>query len=195
MKQWKIAFFIAAGLCALLIITAVILIVMMFADVDARKDYQPSNREGDAVFTVSTTKQRLNHLIQSQLERLKFNREKIDFTARIDEHVNVTGFVTVFDSQLSFQMTLEPSVQENGDILLKQEAFYIGQLPVPSKQVLSFIDAGAKLPKWVIIEPSDESIYIALNEIEVSDDMIVKANTIDLANDQIVFDIIYVDKE
>lgn len=189
-QRWKTAFFSLATFLCLLLIAFIVLLYMLFSDVETnQKKYTAHSIDGKTIFTVETTKERLNYLIQSQLEKLKYNRENVDFTVELDDKVNVKGSLNIFDRNVDFHMLLEPVVQDNGDLLLKQEGFYIGQLPVPSKQVLKFIQTSAKLPDWVIIQPNDGFIYIALNEIEASDDLRVKANTINLENDDISFEI------
>ncbi|PWA11833.1 hypothetical protein DCC39_09355 [Pueribacillus theae] len=189
-KKWKTAFFSLLVFVAVIIVTLAVLLYLLFSDVETdHQQYIAKNIDGKSIFTVETSKERLNYIIATQLEKLKYNRKNVDFTVVLNEKVNVEGHLNVFDRKLRFQMILEPVVQENGDLLLRQEAFYIGELPVPSKQVLKFMNTSAKIPDWIIIEPNEGIIYVALNQIEVSDDMYVKVRTIDLKKDDISFEI------
>lgn len=187
MNRWKVAFFsLAAIVCSFIIVGLFLLLSKGNGD-----DYlfEAPVADGQPIFSIETSKERLNYLIQSQLETLKYNRNNVDFTVELDDYVNVNGYLTVFNRKLSFRMQLHPIVQKNGNLLLRQQGFYIGELPIPSKQVLKFIQSSANLPKWVVIEPEESVIYIALNEIEVGQNLHVKVETIDLKNDDISFEI------
>lgn len=186
MNRWKIAFF---ALVALMVSAAVAGAILLSIGNGDNFELEPFAADGEPIFLIETSKNRLNYLIQSQLERLKYDRDQIDFVVQLDEQVNVNGYLTVFDKKLSFRMKLQPIVQENGNLLLKQQSFYIGELPIPSRQVLKFIRSGVNLPKWVIVKPEDDVIYLNLNEIEVSDNLHVKVNSLDLMNDNLSFEI------
>lgn len=186
MNRWKVAFF---SLAAIVLSLVVVVIILLSKGNEDDVLLQPPPVDGEPIFLIETSRDRLNYLIQSQLETLKYDRNTIDFTVELDELVNVNGYITVFDRKLSFRMQMQPNVQKNGNLLLKQQSFYIGELPIPSKQVLEFIRSSANLPKWVIVIPDDGVIYIALHEIEVSDNLHVKVNSLDLKNDELSFEI------
>ncbi len=186
MNRWKVAFFSFATVVFVFICAIAFLLSKGSVDESQFSGPEP---DGEPIFFIETSKERLNYLIQSQLEKLKYNREQIDFTVDIDETVDVHGYVTVFSRKLNFRMHLLPVVQKDGNLLLRQDGFYIGELPIPSKQVLKFIRTSADLPKWVNIEPDKDSIYIDLNKIKVGEDLHVKVRTIDLKNNDISFEI------
>lgn len=186
MNRWKVAFFSLAA-----IVLSFVIVVIILLSKGNKHDIviDPPAGDGKPIFLIETSKDRLNYLIQSQLETLKYDRDHIDFTVELDDFVNVNGYITVFERELSFRMQMQPNVQENGNLLLEQQSFYIGELPIPSKQVLEVIQSSVNLPKWVIVKPTDGTIYIALHEIEVSDNLHVKVNSLDLQEDELSFEI------
>jgi len=185
-NRWKIAF---VGLLTAILLIGIIFILLLFSDTDSDEEVKPPVTAGETVFTVRTTKERLNSFIQLQLDALTYDRESVDFTVVLTDDVHVNGYVRVFDHPLNFEMQLDPLVLDNGDLLLEQKSFYIGQLPVPKKQLLSFLDKNAHLPDWINIDANSEKTYVALHEITIGNGSKIKAKVIDLENNRIEFDV------
>lgn len=186
MNRWKIAFFC---LTTVVVSSIVVVVILLSKGSENEASFERPSADGEPIFFIETSKERLNYLIQSQLESLKYNRNNFDFTVELDDFVNVNGYITAFHKKLRFRMQLQPIVQKNGNLLLRQQVFYIGELPIPSKQVLKFISSSVHLPKWVIVIPEEGVIYIALDQIEVSDNLRVKVKSLDLKNDDFLFEI------
>ncbi|MFP3361021.1 DUF2140 family protein, partial [Planococcus sp. SIMBA_143] len=81
------------------------------------------------------------------------------------------GYVTIFDRKVDFFLKFEPQVQPNGDLLLKEKSFQIGLLELPSDKVLSFIKKQASLPPEITIDSDKGTIYMAVSELELKNDM------------------------
>ncbi len=47
-----------------------------------------------------------------------------------------------------------------------------------------------KLPPWMIVRPKEEELFIDLSEIPVSGNLQVRAKTFNLADDEIILEII-----
>ena len=76
--------------------------------------------------------------------------------------------------------------------MLKGE--FIGSLNLPVSQVMATVKRGYKFPKWVAIDPKDQTIVLKLNEFKLENGMFIKANHIDLVGDDIQFSL-YLPKE
>jgi uncharacterized protein YpmS len=189
---WKIAFFSLLAVIIAAITSILLLINMKLPDLEEIERSQSKGiLSGNPVFTIQAKKANLNQLIDEQLEPVKNKDQSIRYTVLLKDHVIFQGSISIFNRELDFSMLLDPEVQENGDLLLKQQSFQIGFLKVPSDEVLRFLQKSASLPEWVIVQPKKESVYVALTELEFKENMSIKAKTIDLKNDNIVFEVYY----
>ena len=78
---------------------------------------------------------------------------------------------------------------DNGNILLTVKDFSVGTFQIPQRMVLQLLSKNKNIPKFVQISPKQSTITIVLPEIDNDFGIYVKANTIDLYNDKIVFDL------
>jgi uncharacterized protein YpmS len=101
--------------------------------------------------------------------------------------VELMGSVPVFTSNLDFKLDFEPKALENGDILLKQKSISVGQLNLPVSYVLKVIRDSYNFPEWVKIQPTDELIYVSLQDMKLKSDIKVRANEFNLKEDNISF--------
>ena len=83
----------------------------------------------------------------------------------------------------------QPSKLENGNILLTVKDFSVGTFQIPQKMVLRLLNKNKNIPDFIQISPKESTITIVLPEIDNDFGIYVKANTIDLYNDKIVFDL------
>lgn len=186
MNRWKVAFF---SLAALICFVIIVVVILLSKGQEHHFTIEPPEFDGEPIFFIETSKKRFNQFIQSQLETIKRDRDKLDFTVELTDFVNVHGYMTIFSKKVRFQMQLTPYVQENGNLLLSQHAFYIGDLPIPSKYVLTFIRSNLNLPSWIVVKPENGTILIRLNELEISENLHMKISSFDLKNDELLFEI------
>ena len=78
---------------------------------------------------------------------------------------------------------------ENGNILLTVTDFSVGSFQIPQKMVLRLLSKNKNIPDFIQISPKESTITIVLPEIDNDFGLYAKANTIDLYNDKIVFDL------
>ena len=65
----------------------------------------------------------------------------------------------------------------------------MGSFQIPQKMVLQLLGKNKNIPKFVQISPKQSTITILLSEMDNDFGIYAKANTIDLYNDKIVFDL------
>lgn len=186
MNPWKIAFFSFA----IVVMSAIMGVFILLSQGD-EQEFKPEPRVYDEkpIFIVKTSKERLNDYVQSQLQSLTYDRDHFDFTVALNDYVHIAGYLTVFDQKLHFRMQLKPLVQPDGNLLLKQQYFYIGKLPIPSKQVLKTIRSSIELPHWIEVTPEQGAIYINLERMHVNGNLHIKVKKLDLKNDDLQFEI------
>jgi len=185
-NPWKIAFFSLT----IVVMSAVIVVIILLSQGDEQEfKHEPRVYDEKPLFFVKTSKERLNDFVQSHLESLTYDRNHFDFAVVLNDNVHVAGYLTVFDQKLHFRMQLKPFVLPDGNLLLKQQYFYIGKLPIPSRQVLKTIRSNIELPQWLEVTPEQGAIYINFERMHVNGNLQIKVKKLDLKNDDLQFEI------
>ena len=187
MNRWKIGFFVLAGLVAAAVAAIIVLIGV------------PPNRShflkwkyrtaSDHVLTVRATKEDFEGIANTYI-RKAVKGEPLPVTMKVDDDVVLFSEMTVFSFTLPVIMHFDPIVREDGNLILKQSSMEIGQLNIPPSTVLKILKDSVKLPPWMIVRPKEEELFIDLSAIPVSGDLQVKAKTFNLADDEIILEII-----
>lgn len=144
--------------------------------------------EPGAEFTISSSKQNLDELVNEYVDNfMKDNEDK--YTVKIDENVQLLGSIEAFQTDIPISITLEPLVQENGDLVLYASDMSLGLLGLPEKKILEYVKKELETPEWVEIDPKNQLIYIGVTQMEVKSNFKVKVQSFDLKNDHITFQI------
>ncbi|WP_058308775.1 YpmS family protein [Gracilibacillus massiliensis] len=142
--------------------------------------------EAGAEFTVQSSKENLNELVNAYVDKLP-QPSNIQYAVKLDEEVNLMGAVEAFSTEVPVNITFEPIVQENGDIILRATGMSLGLLRLPEDRILQYVNSRVETPEWITIDPKEEQIYIALTQMELRSNFRVRAQQIDLENDNISF--------
>ncbi|NMH72998.1 YpmS family protein [Bacillus sp. RO2] len=181
--NWKTAFL------SLLVINIIIAGVAIFLVLlPKHSKFNLPGKDDDrkrVAFTIQSDKENLNELIRYYLE--KETRRPLNYEVVLTDRVELRGEMTVFERNIPLTMTFMPEIQENGDVVLKQDSMSIGRLQVPVSMVLKYVGDNYPLPSWVTIIPNEQSIYVALQELELQSDTKVKFTKFDLERDDIEF--------
>lgn len=142
--------------------------------------------DAGADFTITSSKENLNELVNAYINQLP-NPSNIKYMISFDEEVLLMGSVEAFSTEVPVSISFEPIVQDNGDIILEATSMSLGLLRLPEDRILQYVNSRVELPDWITINPKEEHIYIALTQMELKSNFRVKAQQIDLANDNISF--------
>ena len=112
----------------------------------------------------------------------------------LENQAMLKGEFKILGANVDFYLYFDPFVMDNGNIQLKARDLSIGSLNLPVSQVMATVKRGSKFPKWVAIDPKDQTIVLKLNEFKLENGMFIKANHIDLVGDDIQFSL-YLPKE
>ncbi|WP_307477391.1 YpmS family protein [Cytobacillus purgationiresistens] len=184
MVKWKHLFFILLGA-----VVSVVLILIIMMSIPPKDDQYrgTSLDESDyAPFNISTNKHDLNLLINHYLEE-EILEGAMDYKVLLDEEVDLYGTLPIFSQNLQLKLSFESMAMENGDIVLQQKGISVGQMDLPISFVMKLIKDNYNIPDWVVIQPNEERIYVALTEMELKSDVKVKVDQFDLKNDEIQF--------
>ncbi len=181
--NWKTAFL---GLLIINILIAGVAIFMVFLP---KHTNFKLNGNGDdrkrVAFNIQSDKEDLNELIRYYLE--KETKRPLNYEVALTDRVELRGEMKVFERDIPLTMTFIPEVQENGDVALRQDSMSIGRLQVPVSMVLKYVADNYSLPRWVKIIPNEQSIYVALQELELQSDTKVEFTKFDVENNDIRF--------
>lgn len=182
---WKQLFLGIVGLNVGLVLFFFTFLLWPISDTDIpSKEY--IEEDPGAEFTITSSKQNLNELVNQYVDN--FMKDKNDkFTVKLDENVQLLGSVEAFQTDIPISITLEPSVQENGDLVLYASDMSLGLLALPEKKILEYVKKELKTPEWVQIDPKNQLIYIGITQMEVKSKFKVRAQSFDLKNDHITF--------
>ncbi|UOQ50176.1 YpmS family protein [Gracilibacillus caseinilyticus] len=143
--------------------------------------------EAGAEFTIRSSKSNLNELVNAYIDKLPKLGENIQYTVKFDKQVHLMGTIEAFSSEVPVNIKFEPQVQQNGDIILQATDMSLGLLRLPEDRILQYVSSRVETPEWITIDPKEEQIYIAVTQMNMDSNFRVRAQQIDLANDNISF--------
>ncbi|MBM7705610.1 uncharacterized protein YpmS [Chryseomicrobium aureum] len=185
MNKWKIAFL---GLVLLLVLAIVYVGSLLTGTSESYTlTDRPDPAEGGQLF-VETSKQDFEKLANKYI--LEAVRDQpIPLQLVVEDKIALTSELTVFSLTIPVQMYFDPVVLEDGNIQLVQNQVDIGQLSIPPEEILKLLRSSIDLPNWMIVSPADESVFIDLGGLPIDGDLDIRAQEIDLENDEIILSV------
>ncbi|MDA7025701.1 YpmS family protein [Bacillus sp. CLL-7-23] len=180
MNKWKSLFFILMAVNLIILIGSFIL---MLLPSDKKKPADPPPSEYE--LNVTSTRESLSAFINSYLE--KKSSTDHDYKIEIDDEVHIVGTIRAFSSTVDATVSFQPTVKENGDVVLDVTRFSIGKLNVPISAVLKYMDQYYDLPNFVHILSNAKEIRVHMSEMPLETGQYLKAKRINLKKDQIEF--------
>ncbi len=182
-NKWK---FLFLTLLALNLVCVLIFLGLLFSP---NKEVSPKEKvisTNHVNLSVETNKEDLTRVINNFLKK-EAKDNPLNYKVLLTERVMLLGTITVFGKEIDMVMTFKPEVIENGDLLLQQEAFTVGQVSLPVSFVLRYINDYYNLPEWVQIDSKKQDIYVYLSEMKMKSDMKVSVETFNLSKDELRF--------
>ena len=153
---------------------------------DVSQLHQAVGTKDVKVGTMTTTRDQLNDTIKSLLKKYKLSDYKVYAD---NQQILLEGQLSLLGKDYPLYIYFQPAKLENGNILLTVKDFSVGTFQIPQKMVLRLLSKNKNIPNFIQISPKESTITIVLPEIDNDFGIYVKANTIDLYNDKIVFDL------
>lgn len=187
-NRWKRRFTILAILNGLIIFSVALYLYSPIPSTEIERKGDQYLKENSSQFVVRTTKQNLNNLVNAYLDKLLAGTDH-QYTILLDDDVQLLGELPLFSTTVPLLIHLEPIVQDNGDISLKQKSISVGQLQLPNKKIMQYVKKYLPTPDWVIINPRDEEIYVKVTEMEIKSNFKVAVEQFDLEANNLAFKI------
>ncbi|WP_090870923.1 YpmS family protein [Oceanobacillus limi] len=185
-RNWRQLFFILLT-CNLLIFG--VLITLIFWPVKEVKELaepKEENSQKSSEFIIRTTKKNLNELVNAYLDEMLKNTNH-QYSIVLEDDVHLLGELPAFSTTVPLSVHLEPIVQDNGDVVLKQRSISIGLLQLPNQKIMEYMKKYLPTPEWVVINPKDEEIYVAVTEMDIRSNFHVSVEHIDLGANNLAF--------
>lgn len=187
-NKWKKRFIILCVLNGLILVFLAFFLYSPIPKTEIELAGEKYKSENSSEFVVRTTKQNLNNLVNAYLDKLLANT-KHQYTINLDEDVQLLGELPIFSTTVPLLIHLEPIVQENGDVVLKQKSISVGQLQLPNKKIMQYVSKHLPVPEWVVINPKEEEIYVKVTEMEIKSNFKVAVEQFDIEANNLAFKI------
>ncbi|HLR15729.1 MAG TPA: YpmS family protein [Bacillota bacterium] len=187
--KWKRNFIILGGINVLIIVTLATLIFWPTERI--KHSPQPSdhyNEGASSEFVVKTTRQNLNELVNAYVDNF-LEGTNHQYSISLEEDVHLQGELPIFTTTVPLSIHLEPLVQDNGDIVLKQRSISVGLLELPNKKIMEYIKKYLTMPDWVTVNPAEEEIYVAISDMDIKSNFRVSVEHLDLEANNIAIKI------
>ncbi len=183
---WKWLFL---ALLALLLATGIVLYTRVTTQrEDTSQITSITSDEGTKIGSFTTTRDQLNETIAIYLEEYQTKGLTYKVYAN-NQQILFEGTYEVLGAEIPLYIYFQPSKLEDGSVLLTISEISAGTLSLTASAALSFVGNSISLPDFVTLDAEAGTVTVDLTAIDNSQGIYVKANTIDLYNDQIIFDI------
>jgi uncharacterized protein YpmS len=182
-NKWKAAFF---TLLLLLLVIPAAVIFLLFTDPGGghldQSLLDSDIRDNQKLLSIHTEKEQVEDLLNQELRKKAPN---INVYVNLRNETVLNGSFVAFNQELPYQITFEPEVMDNGDLLLKETDIEVGRFPLPGDEVFTLLKKTINFPDWVDVYPADESILMRVTEMPTKPGYAVKAEEFDLKNNSI----------
>lgn len=186
-RNWKKYFLILLSI-NLIVVIFISLFILWPAPSPEKREVEELDKDQYSEFIIRTTKANLNELVNAYLEQL-LQDTKHHYQISLEDDVHLQGELPVFSATVPLSIHLEPLVQDDGNIILKQKSISVGLLELPNKQIMKYMKRFLPVPEWVDIDPNKEEIYVAVTDMEMKSNFQVQVDHFDLEANHIAMKI------
>lgn len=183
--KWKQLFIILMTFNLIVLFVIALLVFWPVPETKIPKITNPTEHESSE-FVVRTTKQNLNNLVNAYIDKF-LERTNHTYSVSLDEDVHLFGELPVFSSTVPLSIHLDPFVQDDGNIILKQKSISVGLLELPNKKIMEYMKKYLPMPEWVVVNPENEEIYVAVTEMDIKSNFQVGIEQFDLNANHLAF--------
>lgn len=180
-NKWKVAFLILLGI----VIGSTGF--FFYRATQIREDIPQattSKRAGTPVLSINSNKKQINSLIEYYLNSYQ-KKSEVTYHFKLENQALLTGQFKVLGAPVTFYLYFDPYVTDDGNVQLKADSLSIGTLSLPIKQVMGLIEKSFKFPKWVQFDTKNQVVLLRLDQFKMNNGLFVKANKINLVEDDI----------
>ncbi|HIZ53055.1 MAG TPA: YpmS family protein [Candidatus Enterococcus avicola] len=185
---WKVAFIILA---TILIGASLVVMTRLTQERENFSELieQQPVLTGEPLLAIRSQKAQINKIVAIYLEDLQkeAKKEEQNYQFVLKNEALISGEFDLLGFPLRFYLYLDPFVMDDGNVQLKAKSLSVGALNLPITQVLRMIAKTPELPKWIEVKPKEETIVLRLDQFEIGNGLYLKAEKINLVEDEIEF--------
>lgn len=185
--RWKKLFYFLLTV-NIVILLGIILLIFWPVSNTTTPSPEKVDEQKSSQFVVRTTKKNLNDLVNAYLDKL-LDDSRHHYRIELKDDVHLIGELPVFSSTIPLSVHLEPIVQENGDVILKQKSISVGLLELPNQKIMEYMEKYLPMPEWVTVNPKEEEIYVAVTNMDIRSNFKVSIEHFDLEANNLAFKI------
>ncbi|RRK10972.1 DUF2140 family protein [Lactiplantibacillus garii] len=184
-NAWK---WVAIVLIALVVGTGAYVGTQIFRSPSEATTLTKTSNTDAASVPIEMNRQQLNALASYYLADLQKGQDlKYRFVVREDA-AYLLGTTKVLGQNVSFVITMQPSVIDNGNISLKATKLSVGTMSIPISFVINYINNNYKIPSWVSLSAKNKTINLYLNKLVGKHDVRYSVDKVDLKNNSFKFE-------
>lgn len=107
-----------------------------------------------------------------------------------DSSAILMGTTSVLGKKVTFSANTKPSLNSDGNIVLKINSIGVGSLNAPPAFILNYVKKNYNLKGIVQINSKKKQITLRLDKLTAKNDLKIKAQELDLKNNKIQFDVL-----
>ncbi|OZT81122.1 hypothetical protein CHL76_04970 [Marinococcus halophilus] len=180
---WKILFILLLAINVIVIGALVFWWVSLDQESGSTETEQQISEEEDfqPYFTGETDSAQVNNILEAEMEN-----ERADLVVE-NGQFKIVSALELLGREIDIELSFVPEALENGNIELRKEDFSIAGLPLPGPEVLTVVQSQSEFPEFVQINPEEETIRIRLDQWSEDEEYTVRADKVNLEEDEIVF--------
>lgn len=185
---WKYSFW---GL-AVLNISIVILVFFLFTSPIEKKSLEMdpnTENTNNVAIDIHTNREQFGKLIENRISN-GGQEKKGDIQVHVSDVIELNYRINALGREIDLDMKFLPEVQENGDLILKQQAVAINNIEMTGGRPLQMMDRFIAPHDGITIMPDEEQIYLSLSEMNNGKNFRFKAVKMDLGNDDITMQLV-----
>ncbi|TES57995.1 DUF2140 family protein [Halalkalibacterium halodurans] len=183
--SWKLGFFILLALLTLIFATVLAFLFRLSWSSEPYHFEDAEEMKGEASFTITTDRDRLNRLMEVEIANLIEDGEPPYRVVLTDEHVEFQANMQLLGFQAPITIQLLPTVAQNGDLVLEVDSFSLGGIQLPIEHILQWMSQMEDIPEWVVFYPKERLVVAEVTTLQVDERLSFRFRTFDLYSDQI----------
>ncbi|BAB04900.1 YpmS family protein [Halalkalibacterium halodurans] len=183
--SWKLGFFILLALLTLIFATVLAFLFRLSWSSEPYHFEDAEEMKGEASFTITTDRDRLNRLMEVEIANLIEDGEPPYRVVLTDEHVEFHANMQLLGFQAPIIIQLLPTVAQNGDLVLEVDSFSLGGIQLPIEHILQWMSQMEDIPEWVVFYPKERLVVAEITTLQVDERLSFRFRTFDLYSDQI----------
>lgn len=180
-NPWKWAFMIL-----LLLIIVPVIGFFIYLNVQEPANHQESTKNTEVIADETINAEAsLSTVSFNELVSAVIGGNEVPYQLTVDDQVSFSGNLTILENLVDYTLEGQPSVLENGNITIDVTNFELAGLSLPAETVLAFFQLSIPTDLPLEVVASDQQIIIRLDQVSENMEVGIRADEIDLANDEI----------